>query len=382
MPVLGLEEFVEIMGRLENKAIQTRPQQCTRIRHRLSTCTLCADVCPTGAILWEDGLQVDPEKCTGCGACAAVCPTGALLAHSPTNVELLGRVKQAIQDMSAVAFACTRYQEATPVKGAVTVSCLGRLDESVLVGAVSFGAKEVWLLDGACEGCPQASCRAVAETSVGRANRLLSAFGASGQVALIPHLPDGLASGVVAVDAVSRRGFFSLMAKQTARVGAVAADSVLATHGMPAERELKKGEMPVWVPEKRQLLLAALKRLAVAPVAGSTAGGVWLKFRVTETCTGCQMCTFFCPSGALTKWEQDDKVGVAFQVSRCVACGLCRDSCYVKAVVLLDEVDLNYVLSETVEALPMRTTESAPWRVSGTERAAKAILESLGMTKE
>jgi hypothetical protein len=48
----------------------------------------------------------------------------------------------------------------------------------------------------------------------------------------------------------------------------------------------------------------------------------------------------------------------------------------------LDEVDLNYMLSETVEALPMRTTESAPWRVSGTERAAKAIPESLGMTKE
>jgi formate hydrogenlyase subunit 6/NADH:ubiquinone oxidoreductase subunit I len=311
-----------------------------------------------------------------------VCPTGALSAHSPTNVELLGRAKQAIQDTGAVAFACARYQEGTPVKSAVTLTCLGRLDESVLVGALSFGAREVLLLDGACEGCPQAGCRGVAEASVNRANRLLSAFGGSGYIALVPHPPQDFVAGLGEADAMSRRKFFSVLGRQTARVGAIAADSVLASHGMPAEKELKKGEMPVWVPEKRQLLQAALKRLATAPAAGSNAGGVWLKFRFTEACTGCQMCTFFCPSGALTKWEQDDRVGVGFQVSKCVACGLCRDSCYVKAVVLLDEVDLNYVLNETVEALPMRTAESAPWRTSGTERAARAIMDSLGLTNE
>jgi len=384
MPVLGLEEFVEIMGRLEGKAIQARPQQCTRIRHRLSTCTRCADVCPTGAIKWENGLEVDAEKCTGCGACAAVCPTSALSAHSPTNGELLVRAKQVLQDLGNVAFACPRYLEANPTKAALVTNCIARLDESVLVGAVSLGAKGVWLLDGECEGCPQASCREVAASCVSRANRLLGSFGISGRIAMVPrlsaeNLPEGLETDV---EAMSRRSFFNLLARQTARVGAIAADSVLTSHGMPAQAELKKGEMPVLVPEKRQLLLDALKRLGVAPREGSTAEGVWLRFGFTEACTGCQMCTFFCPTGALTKWEQEGQVGVSFQMSRCVACGLCRDTCYVKAVVLTDDADLRVVLNETAKVLPMRSAEAAPWRVSGTERAAKAILESLGLTKE
>ena len=384
MPVLGLEEFVEIMGRLEGKAIQARPQQCTRIRHRLSTCTRCADACPTGAIQWDSGLEVDAEKCTGCGACAAVCPTGALSAHSPTNGELLVRAKQVIQDSGNVAFACPRYVEANPTKAAITVNCIARLDESVLVGAVSMGAKGVWLLDGACEGCPQESCRTVAAACVSRSNRLLAAFGVSERIALVErlsaaNLPEGAQTDV---EAMSRRGFFQLLARQTARVGVIAADSVLTSHGLSGAKELKKGEMPIEVPEKRKLLLDALKRLGVAPREGSTAEGVWLRFGFLEACTGCQMCTFFCPTGALTKWEQDEKVGVAFQVSRCVACGLCRDSCYVKAVVLSDDVNLQVVLSETVQTLPMRTAESAPWRISGTERAARSIMESLGLTKE
>ena len=41
-------------------------------------CTLCAQVCPTGAILPGQSLRLDLGRCLFCGACTEVCPTGAI----------------------------------------------------------------------------------------------------------------------------------------------------------------------------------------------------------------------------------------------------------------------------------------------------------------
>ena len=52
-----------------------RPDQCRQ------SCQLCADVCPTGAIIpGVNGqkLQIDLGRCLFCGACAEVCQTGAV----------------------------------------------------------------------------------------------------------------------------------------------------------------------------------------------------------------------------------------------------------------------------------------------------------------
>ena len=44
-------------------------------------CKMCADICPFGAISFEEDHEgfwypkVDEEKCTDCGACAARCPS-------------------------------------------------------------------------------------------------------------------------------------------------------------------------------------------------------------------------------------------------------------------------------------------------------------------
>ena len=42
----------------------------------------CMEVCPTGAISGQDGidrkLYVDPDNCIDCGACETTCPNGAV----------------------------------------------------------------------------------------------------------------------------------------------------------------------------------------------------------------------------------------------------------------------------------------------------------------
>ncbi|MCJ7625906.1 MAG: glycyl-radical enzyme activating protein [Anaerolineaceae bacterium] len=51
------------------------------------SCGLCIDVCPQGALFFDDGetIIVDREKCTVCGECVDVCPEGVF---EPVGVEI------------------------------------------------------------------------------------------------------------------------------------------------------------------------------------------------------------------------------------------------------------------------------------------------------
>lgn len=41
-------------------------------------CNDCIEVCPTGALIREEVLMVNYEKCIDCGACIEACPHQAL----------------------------------------------------------------------------------------------------------------------------------------------------------------------------------------------------------------------------------------------------------------------------------------------------------------
>ncbi len=384
MTLVGLSELMEIFNRLERQAVGVNAAQCARARHRKSTCTRCADACPTGAISWEESLTVDSEKCTACGACAAVCPTGALEARSPVDGELLARVSRLAGEKKQVVFACPRVLEESGVHegGLIALRCLARLHEAVLVGAVVAGAESLLLVNGACAGCPQGKALAVVRESVERANRLLEAFGQPRRVLLRPNLPQDLltdlAEGALG-EGLSRRGFFALLARQTVRVGTVATDTVLSSHGLAEKKEEpKKGELPQVLPAKRALLLHALKQLG-EPVAARLDMEGWATFGYTEACTGCQMCGFFCPTGALRKIEGEGKLGVSFAIAACTDCGLCTDICYKDAVEMQSGADMQAVLDETVELFWMGDASEPPWKGSRDGRLKQSVLKSLGL---
>jgi ferredoxin len=381
---VGVDQLVGVLTRLESRAIRVYPRQCSKLRHRRSTCALCADTCPVQAIAIGEALQVDPEKCTGCGICATVCPTGAFEARDPTNVEMFARIKDRAQGRNWVALACVRYLESRgeEANSFVQVPCLGRLDESILVGAASVGIQTLWLMDDACQECPQAIGRAIAEQVAQRSNAWLQALGIPQRIAIGPQLPSELrvrAQLPVAPKGPSRRAFLSVLARETARTAAVTMESIRGDQGAAAiEAQVpKKGELPVRLPAKRQLLLAALGCLGRPAVASSEIrAGLFAQLGFKETCTGCQMCAFFCPTGALTKAEEDGKVGVAFRAAHCVNCGLCRDICYREAIVLSENVNLSTIMDDVTEVILMRDAGAVPGLASPKERTKK-LLESI-----
>jgi len=383
----AIEQIEKALDRFEPHPIKVVGNLCSAKRHRLSRCQRCVDACPAGALTLRtaadpggpgsavaDGPHIDPERCTGCGMCAVVCPTGALEAQAPSNIELLAHVMRLAREGEGVAFACPlNLEQADPGLPCAVVNCLGRLDESVLVGAVAHGAGPVRLIDRACEGCAQAAGRAMAAAAIERSNSLLAAFGLPGQIAF--HAGEACARRVPASTAgdgesLSRRGLLKRLAQETVRAGQAVTEAPqpgASPQGepLPADEPLPRGELPADLPLTRALLLTALRRLDPAPLAepghATPGAGLFASFGYTDQCTGCQMCGFFCPTGALTKVEQDGQLGVIFRPARCTNCGLCRDICYRDAALLSPGAELTYVLADAAQVFLMRDADAAPW---------------------
>ncbi len=253
------------------------------------------------------------------------------------------------------------------------ISCLGRLDEGLLLEAVTAGPyRAVAVRADACAACPSKTAYGAAEQMTQRAQALLAAFGRAERVLLdggAPPAPSP-AAGSAPQEGLSRRRLFSALLGGLALRSGPAADtpgggSVL----IDGAESLPKGQLPVRLPARRGRLLAALRGLgeplgSTAAAAGLWPQALWAQFSLTEACTGCQMCAFFCPTGALQKIEQDGRTGLAFRLADCTNCRLCQDICFWNAVVLAPEIDLHKVIAGTVAILG-HSTSSSPARLSG-----------------
>jgi ferredoxin len=366
--MLGMapDKLLKMLSAIEGRAIKVHPQQCTRLRHRRSACTLCADSCPVEAISWGKSLEVNADKCTSCGLCAAVCPTGTLEAQAPTDVELVQQVRGEAGKGSGVVFACPRLLKVED-GSSIQVNCLGRLDASFLVAAIAWGAKELMLVDGQCEQCRDRNGREIAERAVATAGAVLDSFEVPHRISFVQHMPRRQGGQSAARQPrpgdVSRRDFFSLLMGRAKQTAAVALDGALGalSEQTAAARPLARGEMPVAAPIRQRLLSAALKRLGepVHPLAENVESP-WAQFTYSDTCIGCQMCAHFCPTGALTKPAEPGSAGVIFTPSLCTGCGLCRDLCHWKSVTLSPLRDLTKVATDSPELLPMPTPGAGP----------------------
>ncbi len=92
-------QAADLVGSFDKpRYIDFKADLCAHSRSRITGCTRCLDLCPTGAITpGGDAVAISAEICAGCGACAAACPTGAANYALPGPDVLLARLRALLQ---------------------------------------------------------------------------------------------------------------------------------------------------------------------------------------------------------------------------------------------------------------------------------------------
>ncbi|BAS26238.1 4Fe-4S dicluster domain-containing protein [Limnochorda pilosa] len=333
MPVAAIEEAAERLAGLEGSALRVRPRQCLNLRHLRAGCSACAEACPTKAIRWSPRLRVEPFDCAQCGACATACPAGALEVRDSVWCRRLAQISRAVAGTGRVLFACPlhlrRDRSLRRRTDVVEVPCVGAIQPWEIVAAVAFGAASVLLLEARCSRCTYRVAHGRAVRTVEEAQSLLAAWGRREEVRLGSEPPASTEAGSA----------FRALAGLLPQKGR-SADEELARRGLePQEiggdttQPQDPGEgLERWIPSSHRKLLFFLHRLG-EPAADRVAPNAPLAHvEVAPDCTGCGMCAYFCPTGALRKRETAGKTELAFRAQECTNCGFCTRICYQGAI--------------------------------------------------
>ncbi|MGX5774549.1 4Fe-4S binding protein [Methylorubrum zatmanii] len=304
---------------------------CAHSRSRITGCTRCLSVCPTGAIAPAgDSVAIDPYVCAGCGSCASVCPTGAAAYALPPADALMRRLRSLMRGYRAAGGTQAVILFHDGEHGEPLIDALGRYGEGLPANVLPVRLNEVTQLG------PEALAA-------------LFAYGAAALRMLVRARPkhdlDSLHRAVALGDTLARAlGYGPETVPAVSIVEADDPDALAA-----ALRTVTPGRTAAapagFVPDgpKREMLRLAFREMhhaAPAPVAsvplaaGAPFGG--LEFRV-EDCTLCLSCVGACPTHALS--DSAERPLLAFEESLCVQCGLCAATCPEDVIDLKPRID-------------------------------------------
>jgi len=330
--LLGLERLDKVLSRFIKEPVKVLPSQCYTYRDKTYKCEKCVKICHVDALtLEEQAIIIDEELCDGCGLCYAVCPTGAFQLHVD-NKTVLSQMKLFIENDNALICKCVRTKDEDEVKeeaSALQIVCLGRLDESLLLGAAALGAKSIWLDSSACEDCEYKASEMITK-HVENTKEILRSFDSKVEISFskdAPSISEAIGSTDLSeLERSSRRDFFSGIGKSLMGSGS----EVVGDRIDKVLESISPSEKPIFdsnIPEKRAIFLIMLSHIG-KPIEKRLEKDSPLiaDVSITESCVFCNNCTTFCPTSALTRTKGDVR-GIEFKTSLCVNCGLCEFVC-------------------------------------------------------
>jgi len=278
--------------------------KCLRSEFAKNACSLCIDICPEEAMVFDrKRLTLDANRCTGCTACMGVCPTQAF------SSELFDA------DRFVLEFAA---KEGPTVSCKENVPCLAALSGEHYIALALRKEGEVVCDLAHCEECGvnrEGKMFAVIEGMLDEADRFLEAAGSPKRVGRLYEAKEQ-------ENYESRRALLRKLAGVAKEAGEAASMAELMAGS--DERQ----------PLKRILLKSSLKMSAEGFADDTVVKGEFsfvVGKRIDETtCTNCQECAMFCPTGAMSTLQ--DNTGIIFQVGKPIQCGICNEVCQPRAI--------------------------------------------------
>lgn len=369
-----------LLEALDSAYIDVRQTRCVRVRNKNATCMKCASACTSGCISYADNkLVIAQDRCIGCGTCATVCPTCALEARHPNDARLYAQCRAASNAATGSAVvaceraACAAQGIVDPEK-AVAVTCLGRIEESLIARLIASGSSEVILVKGPCEQCEHAKGEETARSVCETANMLIGAWGRGECVRMAEEFPaqvrlDGgagnggegrlFSSGVLEEHSVKADVFIGSDSSAYDGVASPKRASKRASEPSGYLKVMADGTLPHFIPDRREQLLDALAQIGEPDADATVSVRLWGHVSIDASlCSSCRMCATFCPTGAIEKFEDDDgTIGVNHRAGDCVKCRCCEDICPEGAITIDDEVDVAAIVCGSAErhVMPLRT---------------------------
>jgi ferredoxin len=326
----AVAELTAMVGEFEKpRYFGYKASICAHSRSQKPGCNRCIDVCSTEAISADgDHVKVEPHLCMGCGACATECPSGAMTYAYPSAPDLAKRLRTLLStyeraggrdavlllhaaDGRDVIAQAARRGDGLPARVIpVEVHHIASVGLDLWLAALAWGASQVAVLATGAEA-PEYHAAITHQMRV--ADAIAQGLGYQGEHFRLIDGTDPIAF------ASSLRGGSPALA---VRVAATFAGT----------------------PEKRTTAALAIEHLAAhAPVprkevplpAGAPFGTIAVD---AGACTMCLACVGSCPVGALQ--DGQEVLELRFVESKCVQCGLCRETCPEHAISLSPRLNL------------------------------------------
>ncbi len=325
----AIAEARELVGTFDKpRFIDFKAGLCAHSRSKITGCTRCLDLCPTGAIAPAgDHVAIDPYICAGCGSCAAACPTGAASYALPPADALMRKLRTLMQ-----AYALAGGRNGVVLfhdgdHGEPLIDALARFGPGLPANVLPVRVNEITQVG------PEAIAAlfaygAVGVRFLGRAKPKHDPAGLNRVVGTAGAILDGLGygSGVVSVIETDDPDALRAHLDRAPLGNPTPQPATFQPHGA------KRGVLELAF---RELHRAAPVPVDVVPLSpGAPFGG--LAFRV-EDCTLCLSCVSACPTTALS--DNPEKPMLRFIESLCVQCGLCAATCPEDVIGLIPQVD-------------------------------------------
>jgi ferredoxin len=328
-----LFEASHLVGEFDKpRFVDFHSELCAHSRSRITGCTRCLDVCPTGAISPAGNhVAIDFYVCAGCGSCASVCPTGAAEYALPPADALMRRLRTLMLTYrnaggrdGVILFhdgdhgeplieALARFGDGLPANVLpVRVNEVTQVGLEAVAALFAYGAVGVRFLTRAK---PKHDIVALERTAA-LAETIIQALGY------------GAVSGAPVVTLIQTDDPDALGA--TLAAPALGTPTPTPASFMPAGE--KRGVLEFAL---RELHLVAPRALDVVPLAADAPFGS-LDINIAG-CTLCLSCVSACPTHALS--DNAERPMLRFAESLCVQCGLCAATCPEDVITLRPQID-------------------------------------------
>lgn len=342
-----LDQIVSVFYQID---IIIRSNQCLRMRYPRSKCQRCRKSCPTSAITFQQKVVLDPYLCINCGVCARTCPSGALELKPEIEKDILIQMEECLKRGGKAYLICKKIDKKSLFSfrdSLIEFPCLAVVDESLLLLFAARGLREIRLVTFRCDNCQNKKGLSIIRETVRIGKELLGVLDL--EKCNLDEIKtqirrDALEVPVSSPEQIhfSRRELLTSLKNIPLEFG-INVSKIVIDRFLPEGKEerFKWGKN---IPRRHQRLIKALQGLAAEDFKKTDVSHLPpQKVSVNHNCSGCNICSTLCPTGALTRVEKDNSVVISFNTRYCVGCGLCQEACPEKAIgnengVTLDEI--------------------------------------------